>query len=108
MNILVEDLNPHVREFFKRKLTFDGLNVITADSWREALHHALGSTLIDVLVVDPSLPDMDTKKPLRKTNNRIPPRPIILETLPGDKNTLNGIKTSNLVIKTYLFFGKII
>lgn len=99
MSILVADRNPHVRELLKRELALDGLNVITANSWREVLHYVFGSTLIDLLVVDPSLSDMDTKKLLEKISKRIPPLPIILHTLPGDENTIGEIKRTVFFIE---------
>lgn len=99
MSILVADRNPHVRELLKRELALDGLNVITANSWREVLHYVFGSTLIDLIVVDPSLSDMDTKKLLEKISNRIPPLPIILHTLPGDEITIGEIRRTVFLIE---------
>ena len=73
INILVADRNPHVRELLKRELAQEGLQVITANSWREVLEYAFGPTMIDLLIVDPNLPDMDTERLLQKIGNRIPP-----------------------------------
>lgn len=94
INILVADRNPHVRELLKRELAQEGLQVITANSWREVLEYAFGPTMIDLLIVDPNLPDMDTERLLQKIGNRIPPLPIILHTLPGDESTAEHLKGS--------------
>ncbi len=91
IKILIADRNPHVRGLLKRELTAEGFNAITIDSWHDVLKYVFGPVSIDILVIDPSLPDMDDAKALmKKICNRIPPLPFILHSLPGDDQAATG------------------
>jgi DNA-binding NtrC family response regulator len=83
--VLIADRNPHVREFLKRELAAAGFTVLTADSGRDLLQWAFGTTPIDLLVIDPDLPDMEPDVLLRKLAGRIPPCPLVIHTLPGEE-----------------------
>lgn len=83
--ILITDRNPHVRCFLKRELAAEGFRILVAESGREILESSFGPIPIDLIVMDPDLPDMDSKVLLQKLNGRIPPLPVILHTLPGEE-----------------------
>jgi CheY-like chemotaxis protein len=83
--VLIADRNPHVREFLKRELASAGFTVLTADSGRDLLQLVFGPAPVDLLVIDPDLPDMEPMVLLGKLTGRIPPCPIIIHTLPGEE-----------------------
>lgn len=85
VTILIADRNPHIREYLRRELTHDGLNVITTDSLRAVFYYAFGPVSTDLLVIDPDLPDMDTARLSARLNGRIPPLPLVWHPLPGSR-----------------------
>jgi len=83
--VLIADRNPHVREFLRRELTVAGFTVLTADSGRDLLQWAFEPTPIDLLVIDPDLPDMEPNTLLGKLAGSIPTCPLVIHTLPGEE-----------------------
>lgn len=87
--VLIADRNPHVRCFIKRELAAEGFRVIIAESGQEILKLSFGPTPLDLIAIDPDLPDMDSAALLQKLSRRIPPVPVVLHTLPGEEITDN-------------------
>jgi DNA-binding NtrC family response regulator len=85
--VLIADRNPHVRCFLKRELAAEGFQVIIAESGQEIIKWCFGPQPLDLVVIDPDLPDMDSAFLLKKLSGRIPPLPVVLHTLPGEENT---------------------
>ncbi|MFH0729139.1 MAG: response regulator [Pseudomonadota bacterium] len=83
--VLIADRNPHVRCFLKRELAAEGFQVIVAESGQEILKWSFGPLPLDLVVIDPDLPDMDSAALLKKLSGRIPPLPVVLHTLPGEE-----------------------
>ena len=81
--VLIADRNPHIREFMRRELTRDGLTVITAHDLKEILHYTFGPSPADLLVIDPDIPGINTSELIGRLNDRIPPLPFVLHSLPG-------------------------
>ena len=82
--ILIVDRNPHVRELLKRELTAEGYPVRAAQSGREALKWVYYYNTLDLIIVDPDMPDIDQKILLQKLKNRVPAIPIILHAFLSD------------------------
>ena len=79
-HLLITDRNPHVREFLKRELAAAGFNVRLARSGREILDRIYQRDPVDLLVLDPDLPDPDKSSILKKLKNRIPPLPVVIHS----------------------------
>lgn len=82
--ILIADRNPHIREFLQRELTAEGYRVFLAENGRQVLKWAGHGDLIDLLILDPDLPDMNEVVLLQKLKARMPVLPIILHTWMAD------------------------
>jgi DNA-binding NtrC family response regulator len=82
--ILIADRNPHIREFLQRELTAEGYRVCLAENGRQVLQWAGHGDLIDLLILDPDLPDMNEAVLLKELQERTPVLPIILHTWIAD------------------------
>jgi DNA-binding NtrC family response regulator len=82
--ILIADRNPHIREFLQRELTAEGYRVWLAENGRQVLQWAGHGDLIDLLIIDPDLPDMNEAVLLEKLQARMPVLPIILHSWIAD------------------------
>lgn len=82
--ILIADRNPHVREFLKREMTAAGFQVLLAESGHEVHKQVHADAAIDLLIIDPDLPDADGWSLLAKLRKRLPVPPIILHTFLSD------------------------
>ncbi|MCF8068193.1 MAG: response regulator [Desulfobacterales bacterium] len=80
-NILIADRNSHVRDYMKREIASEGYQVMLAESGRDILKWIYSQAPIDLLVIDPDLPDANELNLWNKLCDRIPPLPIILHTL---------------------------
>lgn len=83
--ILVADRNPHVRGLLKRELAAAGFTVLTADSGKELLQQTSGAVPIDLLVVDPDLPDIEFNCLLQQLPGRMSSCPLIIHTLAAEE-----------------------
>ena len=83
-NILIADRNPHVREFLKREMMADGYQVRLAENGRQLLKLVYHHDHLDLLIVDPDLPDIDVSSLLTKLQNRIPSLPVVVHTFLSD------------------------
>lgn len=79
--ILIADRNPNVRGFLKRELSADGFSVIMADSAQDLLRWTFGQTPVDLVLIDPDLPDMDQEALMERISSRIPPIPIVIHAI---------------------------
>ena len=82
--ILIADRNPHVREFLKREMMADGYRVRLAENGRQLLKLVYHHDHLDLLIVDPDLPDIDVSSLLTKLQNRIPSLPVVVHTFLSD------------------------
>ena len=79
-NILIADRNPHVREFLKREMMTDGYQVRLAENGRQLLKWVYHHEHLDLLIVDPDLPDIDVLSLVTKLRDRIPFLPVVVHT----------------------------
>jgi len=85
--ILIADRNPHVREFLRRELTAAGYRILLADKGRDVVNRVYQHEPVDLLILDPDLPDVEESAVLRKIRNRIPLLPVVVHTYVSDYET---------------------
>ena len=82
--LLIADRNPHVRMFLKREMTAAGYRVRLADNARDVLTWAFQGDPIDLIILDPDLPDADETHVLEHLLDRIPVLPVVVHTYPSE------------------------
>lgn len=82
--VLIADKNPRIRKYLKREFTMAGYVVRLAESSDQLLKLIYGPFRLDLLIIDPDLPDVDVSVLARKLQDRIPQLPVVLHTLEPD------------------------
>jgi len=82
--ILIADRNSNVREFLKREMTDEGYAVVMAENGRDVLKWVYNLNPVDLLILDPDLPDADESLLLMKLNQKTPYIPVVLHTFFSD------------------------
>ena len=85
--ILIADRNPHVREFLRREMTAAGYQILLADKGRDVVKRVYQNEPVDLLILDPDLPDVEESAVLKKIRNRIPSLPVVVHTFTSDYET---------------------
>lgn len=83
-SILIADRNPHVRKLLERELRAAGYRVQAADNGREVIKWAFEGEPLDLIILDPDLPDADEAPVLEHLLNRIPALPVVVHTYPSE------------------------
>lgn len=89
--VLIADKNPRIRNFLKREFTTAGYFVRLAENGEQLLKIIYGPTQLDLLIMDPDLPDADFTYLSKKLHDRVPQLPVVLHTLDTD---LKGTRPS--------------
>lgn len=84
--ILIADRNPHVREFLKREMIADGYLVRLAENGRQLIKWVFNKEPVDLLIIDPDLPDTDMASLFATLRDRIPMLPMVIHTFLSDYN----------------------
>jgi len=79
--ILIADRNRHVREFLRREMMAEGYRVRLAKTCQEVLKWVFNQEPLDLLILDPDLPDSSGLTILEKVEDRIPRLPVVVHTL---------------------------
>lgn len=79
--ILVVDRNPNVRDFLKRELLAEGFQVDLARNAEEVLDRIYRDENIDMVIIDPDLPDAPQKELLNRLSDRIPGLHVVVHSL---------------------------
>jgi len=82
--ILIADRNPHVREFLKREMIITGYRVRLAKSGQEVLKQIYSYEPLDLLILDPDLPDTEETTLLKALENRVPKLPVVFHAFKSD------------------------
>ncbi len=82
--LLVADRNSHVRELIKREMTAEGYRVRLAGNSHEVIQQVYRHESLDLLILDPDLPDTDVSLLLKKLQNRIPYLPMVIHAFGSD------------------------
>ena len=80
ITILVSDHNKNVREYIKREISKKGYNVYLAKNSNQILRYLEHDKSINLLILDPEIPDSDEKTLLEKITRQNPALPIIIHT----------------------------
>jgi CBS domain-containing protein len=83
--ILIADRNSNVREFLKREMIQEGFKVLQAKKGKEAIRIIFHCSPLDLVILDPDLPDMEETGLLKKIGARIPPLPIIIHAFDSEE-----------------------
>jgi len=82
--ILAADRNPHVRDFLKREMTAEGFHVDLAKNAREVLERVYQNESIDLVIIDPDMPDASKEELLAQLSDRIPYLPVVIHSFSTD------------------------
>lgn len=80
ITLLIADRNPHVRKFLQREMTAAGYRVQLADNAHEVIKWAFSREPLDLVILDPDLPDADESQMLHHLLNRVPALPVVVHT----------------------------
>ncbi len=78
--ILIADRNRNVRLFLQREMVSAGFQVLLAENAREVIKMTFHHDPLDLIILDPDLPDSDGSNILDTVLDRIPTLPIIVHT----------------------------
>ncbi len=76
--ILIADRNPHIRDFLRRELAACGYHIIHVQNGKELLKLIYSRSRIDLLVLDPEVPGLESIEMAHKIVDRIPQLPVVL------------------------------
>jgi DNA-binding NtrC family response regulator len=82
--LLIADRNPHVRTLLQRELTAAGYRTRLAENARQVLKLAFKGEPLDMIILDPDLPDADETHMLEHLLERIPMLPVVMHTYPSE------------------------
>ncbi len=82
--ILIVDRNSNVREYLIRELGCEGYHIHQAENCRELFQRISAKPKIDIIIIDPDLPDVEEKLLLRKLKSTQPRIPIVIHTFIAD------------------------
>ena len=97
--ILISDRNHNVRELLKRELEAEGYQVLVAKNGKELLMHAFKPDPIDILILDPDLPDAEQISLLGKIRYWVPAFPIIIHALSDESCHKKGVLIGHAFIE---------
>jgi len=83
-SLLIADRNRHVRDLLKRELTAVGYQVQLAKSGQEVITWAFSQVPVDLVILDPDLPDSNDLDVLKKIADRIPVLPVVIHSFLPD------------------------
>lgn len=78
--IAIADRNPHVRGFLQREMSGEGYRIRLAESARDLLEWTFNHEPIDLIILDPDLPDAVDSRLLETLQGRMPPVPVVIHT----------------------------
>ena len=93
-NILIADRNPHVRELLRREITLEGYRVKLAKTGLEVINCVYNQDHLDLLILDPDLPDTDESFLFKKLGERIPPLPVMVHSFLSENSEQQDILTT--------------
>jgi DNA-binding NtrC family response regulator len=78
--VLIVDRNPKIRGFLKREMESAGFRVQVAENAGQAVNRIYHPDPVDLIVLDPDLPDMDNCRVLASMWGRLPQLPLVIHT----------------------------
>lgn len=83
-DILITDHNPHVRRFIAREMAAAGYRVQEAECGADVLFQVSRNQTVDLLILDPDLPDIDSVVFLQRLRKRTPALPVVIHAFSSD------------------------
>ena len=83
--ILIADRNSHVREFIKREMTKEGFRVLLAETGKDVMEMVNQCIPLDLVLLDPDLPDMEETELLKKIEDRFPRLPVVIHAFDSEE-----------------------
>jgi DNA-binding NtrC family response regulator len=83
--ILIADRNSHVREFIKREMTKEGFRVLLAETGKDVIEMVNQCIPLDLVLLDPDLPDMEETVLLKKIEDRFPRLPVVIHAFDSEE-----------------------
>lgn len=99
-HILVTDINLHVRNLLKRELEQDGHTIYMAKNKKEAQGYIYGDNQLDIIILDPELPNCYGQPLIDQIQDRVPPVKIIIHTFAEFFNEMNVDENVHFVEKS--------
>jgi DNA-binding NtrC family response regulator len=93
--ILVIDRSRNVRRYLMRELESEGYQVLLAENCRQAIEMAHDRTPLDLIIIDPDLPDEGSTSLLLKLQRLRPHTPLIVHSLAN-----NGVNQNDMIQAT--------
>lgn len=78
--LLIADRNPHIRDYLKRELTSEGYVIYLAKTGRELLETIACIKTLDLLILDPDLPDQNDPDILMKIGSVAPDMRVVVHS----------------------------
>jgi DNA-binding NtrC family response regulator len=78
--LLIADPKKNVREFLKREMHQNGYRVLTAKTGKEIMAVLKNDPSIELLIIDPNLPDVTDWSIFTLIENHTPRLPVIIHT----------------------------
>ncbi len=97
--VLVADRNPHIRKFIQRELAIDGYRVIAAENAGQLKSWILRTARLDVLVMDPNMPGIESREQVRSLLSLRPALPVIVHCHSSDCFALQGIAGKMAIVE---------
>lgn len=91
-HIFVADRNPNVRDLLRREMTAAGHAVQTTGSGRELIRKLRGDEAACLVIVDPDLPDTDSRTLLTLLAKRFPAIPVIVHAFAWEDAGVNHLQ----------------
>lgn len=82
--LLIVDRNRNVREYLKRELASEGYHILLAENHRELSKMIHEKKPVDLVVIDPDLPDVEEKQLFRDLQSLSPRTSIVIHALALD------------------------
>jgi len=82
--ILIADRNPRVRSFLQREMIKAGYRILVAESARDLLQWAVDRNPVDLIILDPDLPDAVDSPLMVMLRERMPMVPVIIHAHPSN------------------------
>lgn len=89
--MLIVDKNPKIRAFLKREMESDGYRVQLAESAGQALRWDQRREPVQLIVLDPDLPDTDACRVLTNMHRRFPSLPVVIHTFASVYRTCRSL-----------------
>ena len=98
-HILITDRNSHICAFLKREMEAEGYCVSLAQNSREISLMIWQHDLIDIMILDPDLPDIDESALIHELKNRIPVLNVVIHTSLSDCDCASSVWRDAVIVE---------